>query len=87
MTDAKEPELTTSDPSVARKMLLRFVASALVSHLSRRAVICALLAGSQAFISGYLGHLPYSESALVLASPIITANSRPRAYAVLRQEQ
>jgi hypothetical protein len=36
-------QLATAGPSVARKILLRVVANAILSHLSRRAVICALL--------------------------------------------
>jgi hypothetical protein len=80
-------QLATAGPSVARKILLRVVANALLSHLSRRAVICALLAGFQVFVFGYLGHLPNSQSAIILASPMIEGNSRPRSYAVLHQDE
>jgi hypothetical protein len=64
-------QLATAGPSVARKILLRVVANAILSHLSGRAVICALLAGFQVFVFGYLGHLPNSQSAIILASPMI----------------
>jgi hypothetical protein len=73
------------DKSVARKILLRVVAKELLSHLSRRAVICVLLAGFQVFVSGYLGHLPNSESALILASPMISPQQR--SYAVIHHEE
>jgi hypothetical protein len=76
----------TAGPSVARKILLRVVTNALLSHLSRRAVVCALLAGFQVFVFGYLGHLPNSQSAIILASPMIDANSRQRSHTVLHQE-
>jgi hypothetical protein len=80
-------QLATAGPSVARKILLRIAANALRSHLSRRVVTCALLAGSQAFVFGYLGHLPNSQAAIILASPMIEGYSRPRSYAVLHQEE
>jgi|HubBroStandDraft_1064217.scaffolds.fasta_scaffold16694_3 hypothetical protein len=84
---AEEPaQLATAGVSVARKILLRVVANALLSHFSRRAVICALLAGFQVFVFGYLGHLPNSQSAIILASPMIEANSRQGSHAVLHQE-
>jgi hypothetical protein len=79
-------QLATAGPSVARRILLRVVANALRSHLSRRTVVCALLAGFQVFVFGYLGHLPNPQSAIILASPMIEANSRQRSYAVRHQE-
>jgi hypothetical protein len=78
--------LTASGVSVARNIAFRVVAHSLLSHLSRRIIACALLAGFQVFVFGYLGHLPNSQSAIILASPMIDANARQRSHAVLHQE-
>jgi hypothetical protein len=71
---------------VAHRILLRVLANTLLSQLSRRAVVCALLAGFQALVFGYLGHLPNPQSALVIASPMIEAGAKQRSHAVLHQE-
>ena len=80
-------QLATAGPSVAHKILLQVVANALLSHLSCRAVICVLLASFQVFVFGYFGHLPNTQSAIILSSPMIDANARQRSHAVLHQEE
>ena len=72
--------------AVAHQILLRVVGNALLAHLSRRRVICAVLACFHLFVSGYLGHLSKPESALILSSPMIDTNHRQRSHAVFHQE-
>ena len=72
--------------SVAHRILLRVVANALLSQFPRRAVLCAFLAGFQVCVFGYLGHFPNSQSALILASPMIETSRQQRAHAVIHQE-
>lgn len=74
--------IATAGKSVALKILLRDI---LFSQLSRRAVICAVLAGFQVFASGYFGHLPNSELAVILASPMIEPQQRSHVV-VIHQE-
>lgn len=81
----KPKPIAAAGKSATLEPLLRLVANTLSSHLSRRAVICAVLAGFQVFASGYFGHLPNSKAAVILASPIIEPQ-RPSHVVVIHEE-
>jgi hypothetical protein len=67
------------------KIVLRVAATQLRSQLSRRTAICALIACFQVFASGYLGQVPNSQSALILASPMISPQQR--SHVVVHHEE
>lgn len=73
------------DKPVVRRILLRMASKELLSGLSRCAVICALLIGVQVFVSGSLGHLGNPQSAVVLASPMISPQQRT--FVVVHDEE
>lgn len=83
----KTPPIATAGKSVRLKILLRVVTAILFSQLSRRAVICAVLAGFQLYASGYFGHLPNSQSAVILASPMIEPQQRSHVVLIHQEDE